>query len=119
MTIVAANTATGGVDTNALPPSTLSTADAYSIILTVNRTLDTDNPAAVKALRRKKPLFQASGQNGVVAAGLRLSLSEHLYFSKAVLERTSANAVADAKIVVDTITNALKDGIHTFSPQSI
>jgi len=82
ITTVIANSTGGGIDPNALPPSTLSASGAYRIIDTINRTPDVGNPAAVKALKTVTPLFQASGQDGVVSVGLRVLLSKHLYFPR-------------------------------------
>lgn len=113
--IVIANTAKGGADANALPSTTLSNADAYSIINTVKQTLDIDNPAAVDALIVKKSYFQKSLQDGLVQGSLKVLLSEHLYFANAILKRTPAEALGDANMAVDIISNALQRGIDEFA----
>lgn len=81
----------------------------------MKQTLDIDNPAAVDALIAKKVFSQKSFQDGLVQAGLKLLLSEHLYFSDAILERTPAGALEDANEVVDVISNALHRGISEFA----
>lgn len=115
LALVAANTAKGGTDANALPSTTLSNNEACSVISTVKQTLDIDNPAAVDALIAKKAFFQQSLQDGLVQAGLKLLLSEHLYFSDAILERTPLGALGGANEAVDVISNALQRGINEFA----
>ncbi|KAG9532305.1 hypothetical protein KCU93_g1119, partial [Aureobasidium melanogenum] len=98
----------GGYDTSTLPTTPLSESDALRIIDHVNTTLAVDNPIAVNVLRSRKPLFDASGTDPFIKAGLQILLDDHLYFSNEVLERAPQDLVAKANQVVDTISNALQ-----------
>ncbi|KAG9943787.1 hypothetical protein KCU85_g8447, partial [Aureobasidium melanogenum] len=105
----------GGYDAATLPSTPLSESNALRIIDHVNTTLAVDNPIAVNVLESKKPLFDTSGTDPFIKAGLQILLDDHLYFSNEVLERTPQDLIAEANQVVDTISNALQGGIAAFS----
>lgn len=105
----------GGYDASTLPTTPLSESDALRIIEHVNTTLAVDNPIAVNVLKSKKPLFDASGTDPFIKAGLQILLDDHLYFSNQVLERAPQDLIAEANQVVDVISNALQGGIAAFS----
>ncbi|KAG9958089.1 hypothetical protein KCU61_g8610, partial [Aureobasidium melanogenum] len=105
----------GGYDASTIPTTPLSESDALRIIEHVNTTLAVDNPIAVNVLKSKKPLFDASGSEPFIKAGLQILLDDHLYFSNEVLERAPQDLITEANRVVDTISNALQGGIAAFS----
>jgi len=105
----------GGYDASTLPTTPLSESDALRLIEHVNTTLAVDNPIAVDVLKSKKSLFDASGTDPFIKAGLQILLDDHLYFSNEVLERAPQDLIAEANQVVDVISNALQGGIAAFS----
>ncbi|KAG9571022.1 hypothetical protein KCU71_g313, partial [Aureobasidium melanogenum] len=105
----------GGYDASTIPTTPLSESDALRIIEHVNTTLAVDNPIAVNVLKSKKPLFDASGTDPFIKAGLQILLDDHLYFSNEVLERAPQDLITESNRVVDTISNALQGGIAAFS----
>lgn len=105
----------GGFDASTLPTTLLSESDAMRLIDHVNTTLSVDNPIAVNVLKSKKALFDASGTDPFIKAGLQILLDDHLYFSNEILERTPQDLIAEANEVVDVISNALQGGIAAFS----
>ncbi|THW03930.1 hypothetical protein D6D26_03122 [Aureobasidium pullulans] len=105
----------GGFDASTLPTTLLSESDAMRLIDHVNTTLSVDNPIAVNVLKSKKALFDASGTDSFIKAGLQILLDDHLYFSNKILERTPQDSIAEANEVVDVISNALQGGIAAFS----
>lgn len=105
----------GGFDAATLPTTPLAESDAIKLIEHVNNTLSVDNPIAVNVLVSKKALFDKSGTDPFIKAGLQILLDDHLYFSNEVLERTPQDLIAEANEVVDVISNALQQGIATFS----
>ncbi|THX80193.1 hypothetical protein D6D04_04720 [Aureobasidium pullulans] len=105
----------GGFDASTLPTTLLSESDAMRLIDHVNTTLSVDNPIAVNVLKSKKALFDASGTDVFIKAGLQILLDDHLYFSNEILERTPQDSIAEANEVVDVISNALQGGIAAFS----
>jgi hypothetical protein len=87
----------GGYAASTLPTTPLSESDALRLIEHV------------------KPLFDASGTDPFIKAGLQILLDDHLYFSNEVLERAPQDLIAEANQVVDVISNALQGGIAAFS----
>ena len=104
----------GVVDARSLPPDTLSVADTQRLVNTVSTTLAVDNPEAVKQLKLKKDLIEASGGSPIVKTGLQALLKEHLDFSASIIQRSPQSELEDVQSVVDIITMALQDGINTF-----
>lgn len=105
----------GYTDAAALPPTTLSAADAERIIDLVKRTLAVDNPKAVDVLETKKRYFEQTKTTRVVKGGLETLLDDHLDFSREVLRRTPVELMARAQEVVDVISEALEGGIEYYS----
>ncbi|OJD30494.1 cell wall galactomanno protein [Diplodia corticola] len=74
-------------------------------------------PASVRVLEGKRAAFAAAGMTGVVAASLRLLLSDHDTFSAALLAKAYAGnetLTAVGEGVVAAIHDAIQSGVDAF-----
>lgn len=102
----------GFADANLASP--FNAADSTRVVQVVIDTVEKSIPASIQDIKAKKPLFEKSGQTGVIAATLKVLLNDHDTFSAAVGKLLTADQ-ARAVVAVAVIHDAIQDGIDYYS----